>query len=71
MIPKVANNRSKKPSGKPKRDRNKHPAWGVRIPMTYRRQLAKAAENGRRNLTEQLKIAIEEHLAKQDLWPPD
>lgn len=59
----------KKPARKSK-DRNKHPAWGIRIPIAYRHQLAKLAEVNRRTVTEELKIALEKALADHDLWPP-
>lgn len=59
----------KKAAGKPK-DRNKHPAWGIRIPVVYRKQLRKLAVLNRRTVTEELKIALEKVLAGHALWPP-
>lgn len=51
-------------------DRHKYPAWGIRIPLIYRAQLKKLVGTTRRREVEEVKIALEEYLAKHDLWPP-
>jgi predicted DNA-binding protein len=61
----------KKPKSQKKAttDKHKYPAWGIRIPLVYRRQLKKLAEQTRRREVEEVKIALEEYLSKHDLWP--
>ncbi len=51
------------------KDRNKVPAWGIRIPIVYRQILAELAKDSRRTLTEEAKIAFEEYFAKHGKWP--
>lgn len=51
-------------------NRHKFPLWGVRINPAYRRQMKKLAEQTRRTVTEELKIALENHLKAAELWPP-
>lgn len=41
-----------------------------RLPPIYRTQVGKLAEKSRRAPTEEVKIALEEYLAKEGLWPP-
>lgn len=53
-----------------KKSRHKYPAWGIRIPLVYRKQLKQLTEKTRRREVEEVKIALEEYLAKQGLWPP-
>jgi hypothetical protein len=53
-----------------KKSYHKYPAWGIRIPLVYRKQLKKLTATTRRREVEEVKIALEEHLAKQGLWPP-
>lgn len=42
----------------------------VRLPEVYRDQLKKLTEESRRSVTEEIKIAVEDHLKKKNLWPP-
>lgn len=56
----------------PKKDYpHKHPVWGLRIPAEYKQQVQKLAEKTRRLDSEEVKIALEEYLGKQGLWPPN
>lgn len=55
---------------KRKTNRNKYKVWGLRIPEAYKTEVRKVAEKNRRSPTEEVKIALEEYLAKQGLWPP-
>lgn len=54
---------------KPK-DRHKHKIMAIRLPPAYRTQMELLARKTRRTLTEEAKIAFENHLAQHDLWPP-
>ncbi len=42
----------------------------IRLPEIYRTQLRLLREKERRPFTEEVQIALEEHLAKKGLWPP-
>lgn len=53
-----------------KKDLHKYPVWGFRFPPAYRKQMERLAEKTRRKASEEVKIAIEEYLAKNGLWPP-
>lgn len=52
------------------KDRHKYPVWGFRLPPAYRIQIEKLAEKSRRKATEEVKIALEQYLEKEGLWPP-
>lgn len=53
---------------KPKADRHKHKPLTLRLPPLYRQKLEELAKRTRRTITEEAKIAFEEHLAKNGLW---
>jgi hypothetical protein len=53
-----------------KKDQHKYKGLLLRLPPVYRQQLGEAAKKHRRTITEQAKIAFEEHLAAEGLWPP-
>jgi hypothetical protein len=42
----------------------------VRLPEAYRTQLQQLCAQTRRTMTTEIEIALEEHLAKSGLWPP-
>jgi hypothetical protein len=42
----------------------------VRLPEVYRDQLRILQEQTRRSFTMDIRVALEEYLAKFDLWPP-
>ncbi len=58
------------PKNKKDKDRHKYPVWGFRLPPIYRAQVEKLAERTRRKSTEEVKIALEQYLEKEGLWPP-
>ncbi len=43
----------------------------VRLPEVYRTQLHQLCAQTRRTMTTEIQIALEEHLAKSGLWPPE
>jgi hypothetical protein len=43
----------------------------TRLPEVYRTQLRKLRARTRRPMTAEIQIALEEHLAKEGLWPPE
>jgi len=53
-----------------KSDRHKMPGWTLRLPPIYKQQVELASEKNRRNLSEEVKIALEQYLQSQGLWPP-
>jgi len=57
----------KRPS---KSDRHKLPAWTLRLPPVYKQQVELASDKNRRNLSEEVKIALERYLRDEGLWPP-
>lgn len=63
-MPRMANEKDKK------KDQHKYKGLLLRLPPVYRDMLGKAAKKHRRTLTEQAKIAFEEHLEREGLWPP-
>jgi hypothetical protein len=55
-----------------KPDEDRHAStFMVRLPEVYRDQLRKLRETTRRPMTTEIQIALEEHLAKSGLWPPE
>ena len=42
----------------------------VRLPEVFRSQLQLLCAQTRRTMTTEIQIALEEHLAKSGLWPP-
>jgi hypothetical protein len=52
-------------------DKDRHGSgFMIRLPEIYRTQLRKLREQMRRPMTSEIQIALEEHLAKFNLWPP-
>lgn len=65
-MPAMAKERSRKKTA----DRHESP-FMIRLPEVFRRQLAKLKEKMRRPMTTEIQVALEEYLAKHNLWPPE
>ena len=50
-------------------DRHKGKQLVIRVPPRHHEALRKVAEKHRRTMTEQIKIALEEHFQKEGIWP--
>jgi hypothetical protein len=60
---------AKKKMGRPPRGYDVR-AFSIRLPVEMDDALEEAAREGHRQKSEQLKLALEEHLVKLGKWPP-
>src|SRR5262245_15205119 len=57
-------------SSSPGKSYHKHPVLGLRLPADLVDLMRTLAARERRTLTAQISLALEEHLARHNLWPP-